>query len=205
MVWCHQNKLIFVHIPKTGGTSVEEHLKLSHINTGLGLIRNFDEQNMKALHHFTWLDYQKFLGQDVFHKYTTFSIVRNPVERCISEYYWTPLDFGYKNGRLFDDFLSNVERIVKEKRFYDSLYHDHFQTQTSYVMDKNNKLMVDKLFRFEDFEEVERFLSKYCDSKLSKVNKRSENVEKIKPSKEQIQRIEKIYHIDFVNFEYPKS
>lgn len=195
MVWCHKRKIIFIHIPKTGGTTVEKHLKLQTFMNGYGVIKRV------ALQHFIWSDYKKRLGEQVYNNYTKFSIVRNPIERMISEYYWTPLPFGYKKGGSFDVFLSKVEEIVKKRRFSDSEYHDHYISQTEYIMDKNGKLMVDTLFKFEEFEKVNNYLKKFNNSDV-KIHNVSPCKTKLKPSQKQIEWIRRIYNDDFVNFGY---
>merc|ERR1711991_585997 len=178
MVWCNKQKLIFVHIPKTGGTTVEKSLNLRDGTQGYCVIKN------AALQHCNWKDYKTLLGNEICDNYFKFSIVRNPIERCISEYYWTPLKFGYRNKASFDQFLKEVEDIVKNERFFDSQYHDHFQTQSYYILD-NNKLMVDKVFRFENFLEITEFLNKYTKKKIEKHNAISSEIKKLKPTKEQ--------------------
>ena len=107
MVWCGKKQIIFVHIPKTGGTTVENYLELMKGINGYGVIKN------TAFQHFNWKDYLTLLGEDIYLNYFKFSIVRNPISRLLSEYYWTPLDFGYKNGTSFNTFLDNVKFIVK--------------------------------------------------------------------------------------------
>lgn len=194
MVWCHKKKIIFVHIPKTGGTTVEHYLNLMNYLQGYGVIKNI------AFQHFIWGDYNKFLGNEIYNMYLKFSIVRNPIDRCISEYYWTPLNFGYKAGVSFDKFLTEVEDIVKNKRFFDSLYHDHFQSQSYYILDKNNKVKVDKLFRFENFSEIIAFLNNYTKEKIKIKNKSKD--EKLIPTEQQTKKIYEIYKEDFFNFNY---
>ena len=143
----------------------------------------------------------KFLGNEIYNKYFKFSIVRNPIDRCISEYYWTRLNFGYKKGASFDQFLTEVENIVKNKRFFDSKYHDHFQSQSYYILDDNKKVKIDKIFRFENFSEITDFLSKYTTEEIKPKNI-SKKI-KLKPTAKQIEKINIIYKEDFENFNYP--
>tara|TARA_Y100000816_G_scaffold274583_1_gene242019 strand:- start:1326 stop:1925 length:600 start_codon:yes stop_codon:yes gene_type:complete len=198
MVWWHEEKLIFIHIPKTGGSTIQYSLNLTEGMHGCCTIKN------AALQHCNWNDYKKLLGNEIYDNYFKFSIVRNPIERCISEYYWTPLNFGYNNKASFDQFLTEVEDIVKNERFFDSQYHDHFQSQSYYILDDDNKVMVDKIFRFENYLEVTKFLNKYTKEKIRKHNAISSKIKKLKPTKEQIEKIYQIYKEDFENFNYKK-
>ena len=89
MVWNNKKKLIFIHIPKTGGTTIEEYMnaiKKPTLRHGYGVFKNI------VFQHFRWNDYIDFMGIDSFNNYTKFSIVRNPYELIISEYYWTPTE-----------------------------------------------------------------------------------------------------------------
>ena len=101
MVWDIQKKIIFIHIPKTGGTTIEdymERIKKPIFRGGYGILKDIVYQ------HFDYKDYIKFFGNEMFNEFTTFSIVRNPYNRMISEYYWTPsiTNLGYKSGKSFD-------------------------------------------------------------------------------------------------------
>ena len=63
MVWSHEQKIIFVHIPKTGGTTVENYLDLMKCMQGYCVIKNvgmlhfnWNDYNV-AFQHFNWNDY----------------------------------------------------------------------------------------------------------------------------------------------------
>ena len=74
--------------PKTGGTTVEHYLHLMSYSQGYGIIKNLAVKKiLQARQHFNWLDYKQFLGNMIYERYFKFSIVRNPIDRCISEYY----------------------------------------------------------------------------------------------------------------------
>ena len=113
MVWDHQKKIIFIHIPKTGGTSIENYMNILNYNNpilkhGYGTFKNISFQ------HFTYSDYNEFLGIHIFKNYFKFSVIRNPYTRIISEYFWVPdkLKIGYKSNKSFDYFLENVTKII---------------------------------------------------------------------------------------------
>jgi len=199
MVWCHEKQLIFVHIPKTGGTTVEYYLELIKGINGYGIIKNV------AFQHFNWENYNTLLGEDIYSKYFKFSIIRNPISRCISEYYWTTLGFGYKNNSSFDNFLDNVEDIVKNKKFNETIYHDHFYPQSFFILDENKNSKVDKIYRFEDFSEMNNFLNNYTSEIIIPKQEISKGITKIIPTQNQIDKIYQIYKQDFENFNYDKK
>ena len=155
MVWSHKRKIIFIHVPKTGGTSIERTLNLMNGRNGYGVIKH------AAFQHFCWNEFKELLGEDIYNKYFKFSIVRNPYQRIISEYFWCDIPgIGFKSNQSMDDFLNYAEEIVSKQNWYETIYHDHFIPQTTYLFDNNDNLMIDKLFRFEKYQEVCDFLKK---------------------------------------------
>ena len=86
-------KLIFIHIPRTSGTTFEE--KVLNINGtwptpmtdslwGFGIPRNGKKK--MTMQHMTYREICKLHGIDTGFK--TVSIVRNPIHRVISLYYY---------------------------------------------------------------------------------------------------------------------
>ena len=47
MVWSHRKEFIFIHVPKTGGTTIEASMNLMGSRNGYGVIKNV------AFQHFT--------------------------------------------------------------------------------------------------------------------------------------------------------
>ena len=97
----------FIHIPKTAGTSVEQFIK----DNGKNEINYLGVQNNRSMHHYTALELKK-LEPHIFDIYYKFSIVRNPYDRLLSEYYWTPIPHvGYKSGKTKAEFLNYVSHL----------------------------------------------------------------------------------------------
>ena len=96
---------------------------------------------------------------DEYEEYRTFSICRDPLGRLVSEYYWCEIeDLGFRAGQSFPDFVEAGARIVEAQAYEDGPFNDHFMPQHLFVFDENGQLRVDRLFRVEAFDEVERFL-----------------------------------------------
>ena len=66
----HKHKFIFVHIPKTGGTSIESLF-----------IRNAHIKDVPGKHHMV-----RNLDGELLKKYFAFTFVRNPWDRMVSYY-----------------------------------------------------------------------------------------------------------------------
>jgi len=102
----HSHKLLFIHIPKCGGTSVE-HLFLGD-----------DMDNIDpGQKHYTLQQYHDEYGSMI-DDYTQFTIVRNPYDRFISHYFYRVADntqHGYepnKSSLTPVEFLSTSGRYI---------------------------------------------------------------------------------------------
>lgn len=128
MPFIDQHNLLFVHIPKTGGSSVEkkfgiifnhnEHVAYSHHP------RKIDGQYF-ALQHYTPNLLKRFYPER-FEIYKKFTIVRNPYTKCISAYFYQA-----KGEQLREDYFKKHFRGWLEK-FYavdkvDLLQSEYFE------------------------------------------------------------------------------
>ncbi|WP_343079636.1 sulfotransferase family 2 domain-containing protein [Ostreiculturibacter nitratireducens] len=94
MIISHSKKFIFVHIPKTGGSSVEEALAptLSWSDLILGTTPLGEAMNEAFRERYGLSDHSSveeivaICGRELFHDYFSFSLVRHPVDRAVSFY-----------------------------------------------------------------------------------------------------------------------
>jgi hypothetical protein len=157
-------KFIFIHVPKAGGTSVEKMLfkKEHNLQHWFG----FDEKRQIFLQHLTCRQIVdlKMLSEEQFDGYFKFAIVRNPWDRCLSEYIWR-----IKNSGNFVDAKVNIEKFgrrnakeIKHISFVDFLkknfpweeisFDCHMKPQVEYLLDDSGKPMVDFVGRLETLE-----------------------------------------------------
>ena len=206
MVVCHEKKCIFIHIPKTGGTSIEQFI----IENGKNNLQYHGVMNNRSLHHLTAFELYKNMSKNrphnLYSKYYSFSIVRNPYERLLSEYYWTKIpNVGFKAGKSKDHFLKYVKNVVRNKLYFQHIDNDHFIPQFNFVYYKN-KLFVNEIFKFEDFDWINNYLKKKLNiiNDIPLLNKSIVN-KKEEWNEEQKNIIYELYKKDFIIFNYNKS
>jgi len=126
----HKHKFLFIHIPRTGGSSIESQF-------------NYKE-NKEKNKHWTLSDWKRTLGPEVFDEYFKFAFVRNPWSRAVSDYLF------YTQGKTvtFKDFLLKPNECMPNQ-----IDPAHLMEQHHFICDENNNLMVDFLGRFESLQQ----------------------------------------------------
>jgi len=161
----HPHRAIFVHVPKTAGTSVEALLGMHGEKTQIGLVPYFNQEldlehlYGRQLQHLTALQIREALRDDVaFATYFKFAIVRNPWERLVSALAWT--DQKWARGeelvqRDFEQQVLQVQTLFQAAQAAPaSVALPHFLTpQCLYLYDAEQRLMVDEVLRFERLDE----------------------------------------------------
>jgi len=79
----HEQKIIFVHIPKTAGNSITK--ALSEVDNVPNKKR---KKSPKIAKHAKAFEVRYLLGEDIWEDYFTFSFVRNPWDLMVSSYKW---------------------------------------------------------------------------------------------------------------------
>lgn len=149
---CREYNCLFVHIPKTGGQSVEQFfmdlLKLDwdQDRGKLLLQANPDRtRGTEKLAHLSADEYVAcgYLSREDFSSLFKFSFVRNPWDRLLSEYRYR----NYFQHRSFRDFVLNK---LPEPGWNDQ--YRHVMPQYDMLHDRQGNLMVDFVGRFEDLQ-----------------------------------------------------
>ena len=151
----HKHKFIFIHIPKCGGTSVEHTLLKSEGIDTMKCNLTQDEQQKYRI-------WYKYKGIDVQHrkidqyktenekKYFTFTFVRNPWERFLSEYFY----IKKQKGCECDDFDKNYptfKHFVKNNGIK-CCYYAHDFPQIDFVFNSNHGKLTNFVGRCEDMQ-----------------------------------------------------
>lgn len=133
-----RNKCIFVHIPKTGGSSIKK--SVFH--------------NM-GMNHLTIRDYKFIFSNIEFNNFFKFAFVRNPWERLVSSYFYLKQggvhDQDQKWGNLILGKYNSFDNFVKSWVNTNNIYsHVHFMPQYTFICYKN-KIAVDFIGKLENF------------------------------------------------------
>ena len=147
----HKHKLIFIHIPKTGGTSVEDVLfKPNGKRTTKDLWMFPNKYQTGGLQHIMASHIIQEVSEDIFSEYFTFSIVRNPWDKMVSQYNYTITKrpdlrkyIGITESVSFKEYINHV---VKAK------IHVQWDPQYKFLY-INKKCAVDYIGRFENLQE----------------------------------------------------
>ena len=141
-----QKRFLFVHIPKTGGNSIQT------------VLRDYSEDEIVAKHsrqdgverfavrnpkyklkkHSALAEYRQALGEEQFAKLFKFTVVRNPWDRMVS-FYFTPGRQKEWNAREFEKLISETKSAA-----------DYLRLEKDDVDPFGN---VDRIIRFENLEE----------------------------------------------------
>lgn len=206
-------ELKFIHITKTGGTSIEKSAFKHNIRWGRYDKEYKDMADIDS-HHQTW--HNILQNKEYRIKYDWFMIVRNPYTRLLSEYNCIWGGIGKSND------VHNVEQmnryLIKRILFHYKPYNKgeytatmapgHYRVQSEYLI-SGTKLYV---LKFESIDShFEKLLEMYNipNFELERHNTAESNNKKKRFtiddfSKELITLINKVYHKDFVNFGYDK-
>jgi hypothetical protein len=148
----HKHKTIFIHIPKTGGQSMEQmfldDLGLDWAGREPLLLRpNTDpDKGPQRLAHLYADEYVKYgyVTQEQFDSYFKFAVVRDPYARIVSEFFFRFKKTAFWKRPSAPSFVSQSF----ETDFSDTARH--LATQTRYVMDSDGKMIVDQIIKLEN-------------------------------------------------------
>lgn len=156
----HKHHCVFVHIPKCGGTSIEDIIwpgKRSVSDLWMGNISRFhNKYQTGGLQHLFAIYIRHEVGREKFEDYFKFTFIRNPWDRAISQYHYMRSRpdlreyIGMAHGDSFKRYLGLIQKRV----------HVQWEPQYKFIYDENGELVVDLMGRFENFQrDVRRILS----------------------------------------------
>jgi len=164
-----KHKIIFIHIPKCAGQSIESiflrDLGLSWEERYPLLLRprKANEKGPERLAHLYAEEYFKFgyIPKEKYDKFFKFSIIRNPVDRILSEINYQRIPKkNSKNINGIESVEEYISKVIKLNKFSD--LQRHISPQVKFLHDsETNKLLVDKIILFDELNhEVPKILQK---------------------------------------------
>lgn len=169
---CHQNKCLFVHIPKAAGQSVEsvfvERSGLTWQTRAPLLLRpnKEPEKGPPRLAHLTASEYIScgYISEADFSNYFKFSFVRNPWARLVSEYTYRRMQGIELYQKDFKHFLFTTFPQHSDDDYSTSQdFYRHIIPQWEFLYDDSGNCLVDFVGKFEslqqDFDQVCQQLS----------------------------------------------
>ncbi len=196
----NNKNILFIHIPKTGGTSIEAWLS-KHSSNGINFFSTEHLPFLKCVpQHLTYSELKVFLASFMSFDYI-FTIVRNPYKRLESEYF-------YRTEKV-------IQKAIKRPDFSIwALRQLHFYQADKYHLDNHLRLQVDfldkdvEVFRFEDgINNIIQHIAKKLDvsSPSTFPTKNTSKKEPIEWSSELLARFNSIYMNDIIQLGYPKE
>jgi len=104
MILCHSYKYVFIKSKKVAGSSVK-HFLAQHLKEGDIISHKGPHERNPYYNHMTALEFIE-VHPDIWESYFTFSIIRHPMERFISEYFYSNRFGSYKS---FSEFLRSAD------------------------------------------------------------------------------------------------
>lgn len=153
-----QAGIIFVHVPKAAGSSVNQALYGEY--TGHIRARTI-----------------KYSAPMLFNRLPSFSVIRNPWDRCLSSYRFAVAGSGKGTGLvavLRDSYQYRIPEFETFEEFVEGwLYKQKisqldpiFRPQHEYVLNKKGEVLVNFVGRLEAIEKVEAFVSENVNFKV---------------------------------------
>lgn len=159
----HNYKFIYIHIPKTGGTSIELALaKKSGTDLEKNELYGLEDLNgnrlpfnhtmnrlkskkiswdqIRCLQHLTSSEIKQRYGNQIWVDYYKFTVVRNPWDELVSTYNYIKNkrpDLCTEKFSTFKEWVINIKNTNRQNR---------------YILDDNDQNMVDYIMRFENLQ-----------------------------------------------------
>lgn len=160
----HTHRCIFVHIPRTGGTSIENVIwpdieARTEADLWMGFVAPLrNRYQTGGLQHLLAWQIKTEVGERTFDAYFKFSIVRNPWDRAVSQYALMQRRadlrtyIGMKQNDSFKRYLGLIGRRG----------HVQWEPQARFLHDDNGVRLVDYVGRFEQIADAAVEIFRRC-------------------------------------------
>lgn len=148
---CRKRRIIFVHIPKCGGTSIENALwpyeaDRTEANLWMGFVRPmYNKYQTGGLQHLTAQQICTEVGPQLFETCRRFAIVRHPLARLVSQYRYMasrPDLRGFVGLPARFDFSTYLDAIFAKA-------HVQWTPQHVFLRDEEGRMLVKHIYKLE--------------------------------------------------------
>lgn len=166
-----KHNCIFIHIPKTGGTSIENMIwspeEITKKNLYGGWLKKpFRKKILKparnkyqtgGLQHLLAKQIKKEIGNKFFDQALKFTMVRNPWDKVISQY-----KYMFKRDDLMQFIgMDKNTTVIQYLELISKKKHVQWEKQHKFFLGNNGEILADHILRFENFNmEISRILKK---------------------------------------------
>ena len=192
------NNVLFIHIPKTAGTYIEDTLKKFEKQQNFGYIKEYKSYKQ----HFTYNEYVNFYGKFFIDKLNIFTIIRDPYDRLYSAYKQKyskssdPKLIEMFKSNDFEDFVLNkLENILNNNNYYLGNI-DHILPQTKFIENSTNLT----IFPYKKIHNINNYLiinGIYVDINFVNINNNYLNLY----NNDMKKKVMKVYKDDFLLYE----
>ena len=198
----------FVDIPRTGSTSLKLALEQRFGSEfGKEYLRETGKRTRKIIHdHRTAIEVKILLTAEVWRRLFTFSIVRNPWDRCYSFFRYRIAAGHMAREFSFFEYLRLLEQRNTRSRCSPFVYRPFFMQMCDFVLDENDNQLVNYVGRFEQREEFAIVLKEkigldFSDSPRAEVLGKPGDYRKAYCN-EGVEIVARIYRDDIERFQY---
>ena len=161
----YNGKLLHIHIPKTGGTTITECLKDKKVQVGYYDKASKEEYGNVPPQHMTMKYTSKFFDLD---KIKSFAVIRDPWHRTVSEYVWAKRTNRWEGLNIWLEYvLTNMDHTK---------HNNHFVQQYRFV---NQKV---RLFNYNDWDKICDYISRNLKFPFHTKGRKQQRFEYVPPS-----------------------
>jgi len=196
MLISHKHKFIFIHIPKTAGTSISSALN------------PFCEESYPSIKHWSAVKIKEKFGSDIWNEYFKFTFIRNPYERLLSWYNMIDKNRWRPNANSFQSHVKkNIhsfrEFIMEDKQSIDINRFPQQRIAQLKKISENGRVIVDFVGKYENLNEDFYYICKKLNipqTILPHINKFDHDHYMNYYTEEMIKEVNSFAEEDFIHF-----
>lgn len=203
MIISHNEKILFIHIPKNSGTEMSNVLKKKYSDSLLlkWCERDGPNRGIDKMHLYYDVIHEYF-SKSILQQYFKFCIVRNPYNKLYSAWNFIKERHNYENVNDFVKYKLNQDFIFgKELEIGDARVH--YRPQYTFVFDNKGDKFVNYILKYENLNNDIKELNSEHNLEIPLYANQNINKNYINFfNKESIKKINQLYFKDFLYFNY---